>query len=269
MNESHDATLTFWPATPLPAGVVHQLRELGVDLSTFKVNDGWITAQQTAERTVVLELSFGDCRHGLTDLEAVLATLRLADISYVAWDVKKGEIAGTGRSFDPTARPEREFTVMGDGEPVLTASDLQEFGGRYDTAGGLIEGIQAWLRLPIPQDLSELSADELAIVIVPDEDEQDEPGETVDEVDGLSDARLRQELLALGEAIRHERNRRSLSVDALARTVRVETSRLLAVEAGELDPDYDLLIALAEALDIRPSRFVTRAEAQGNPGAQR
>ena len=46
----------------------------------------------------------GAARYGLTDLEAVLATLRLADISYVAWDVKEGEVAGTGRSFDPATR---------------------------------------------------------------------------------------------------------------------------------------------------------------------
>jgi len=192
MNQSHDATLTFWPATPLPASVAHQLHELGVDLSTFKVNEGWLTAQRTAEQTVVLELSFGDCRYGLTDLEAVLATLRLAGISYVAWDAKKGEIAGTGRSFDPAAGIEREFTVMGDGEPVLTASDLEEFEGRYGNAEALIEGIQTWLRLPVPQHLSELSTDDLAIVTVPDEDE-DELREIVGDVDGPLGACLRLE----------------------------------------------------------------------------
>ena len=73
---------------------------------------------------------------------ANLATLRLAGISYVAWDAKKGEIAGTGRSFDPATGTEHEFTVMGDGEPVLTASDLEEFEGRYGTAEGLIGGIR-------------------------------------------------------------------------------------------------------------------------------
>ncbi|HEY7932830.1 MAG TPA: hypothetical protein VID48_03305 [Solirubrobacteraceae bacterium] len=88
MSASHDATLTFWPATPLPASVALQLQELLVDLSTCEVNNGSIIAKQTAEQTIVLELSFGDCRHGLTDLEAVLATLRLADISYVVLDTK-------------------------------------------------------------------------------------------------------------------------------------------------------------------------------------
>ena len=40
MNESYNATLTLWPATPLPASVAHELHELGVNLSTFTVNDG-------------------------------------------------------------------------------------------------------------------------------------------------------------------------------------------------------------------------------------
>ena len=192
MNESYDVTLTLWPATPLPASVAHELHELGVNLSTFTVNNGWFTARRTEDETLILDLSFGEVRHGLTDLEAVLATLRLAGISYVAWDVKKGEIAGTGRSFDPATRTEREFTVMGDGEPVLTASDLEEFEGRYGTPERLIEGIQAWLRLPIPQDLSELSIDELAIVTVPDDDE-DEDQEIVGDVDGPPGACLRLE----------------------------------------------------------------------------
>ena len=172
MNESYNATLALWPATPLPASVAHELHELGVDLSTFTVNDGWLTASCTGDDTLVLELSFGRRRYGLTDLEAVLATLRLAGISYVAWDVKKGEAAGTGRSFDPATRIERQFTVMADGEPVLTASDLEEFEGRYGTGEALLDGIREWLRLPIPDSLTELTVEELAIVTVPDDDER-------------------------------------------------------------------------------------------------
>ena len=107
--------------------------------------------------------------------------------------MKKGEIAGTGRSFDPATGIERQFTVMGDGEPVLTASDLEEFEGRYGTAEGLIGGIREWLRLPIPNDLSELSTDELAIETVPDDDDQDERCEIVGDVDGPPGACLRLE----------------------------------------------------------------------------
>ncbi|HEX5308944.1 MAG TPA: hypothetical protein VFW38_07680 [Solirubrobacteraceae bacterium] len=185
MDESYDAAITLWPATPLPASAARELHSVGVNLAAQKVNDGWFTARRTAEGAVVLDLSFGDCPHGLTHLEAVLATLRLARISYVAWDVKKGEIAGTGRSFDPTSGIEQQFTVMGDGEPVLTASDLEEFQGRYDTAEALLEAIHEWLRLPTPSGLTDLADGELTITIAPEEtDEEDDPIEILGEVDG-------------------------------------------------------------------------------------
>jgi hypothetical protein len=191
MYESYNAAITLWPAATLPASVAHELHSVGVDLAAQKVNDGWFTAQRTAEGAIVLDLSFGDCQHGLTGLEAVLATLRLARISYVAWDVKKGEIAGTGRAFDPASGIERQFSVMGDGEPVLTASDLEEFQGRYGDAEALIDGIRAWLRLPTPAGLSDLADGELTIVTVPDEtDEDDDPIETIGEADGLPGACL-------------------------------------------------------------------------------
>ena len=75
------------------------------------------------------------------------------------------------------------------------------------------------------------------------------------------------ELHALGEAVQHERSRRGLSVEALASAAGVQASRLQALEAGQIDPDYDLLLALAQALDIRASAFVISAEARRNPGA--
>jgi hypothetical protein len=34
-----------------------------------------------------------------------------------------------------------------------------------------------------------------------------------------------------------------------------------ALEAGQLDPTYELLLALADGLDVRVSAFVIRAEA--------
>jgi hypothetical protein len=185
MNESYNASITLWPAAALPASVADELHSVGVDLAAKKVNDGWFTARRTAEGAIVLDLSFGDCLHGLTGLEAVLATLRLARISYVAWDAKKEEIAGTGRAFDPASGIEREFSVMADGEPVLTASDLEEFQGRYRNADELIDAIRAWLRLPIPDGLSDIADGELTIVTVPDEtDEDDDPIEIIGGVDG-------------------------------------------------------------------------------------
>jgi hypothetical protein len=184
MNESYQATLTLWPATTLPAGVAHELHELGVNLSTFTVKGGSLTASRTDEGALVLEVSFERCRYGLSDLEAALATLRLACISYVAWDVKHAAVAGTGRYFDPLTRIEHEFTVTPDGKPVLRASDLEKLEWRR-TAGVLIEGIRRWLRLPVPDSLEDVDVEELSIVILPDEDEEaDEPVEVLDGLDG-------------------------------------------------------------------------------------
>lgn len=191
MNESYNVTLTLWPATPLPASVAHGLHELGVNLSTFTVNDGRLSACRTADDTVVLDLSLGDVRCGLSDLEAVLATLRLADICYFAWDVEHGEAAGTGRAFDPASGIERQFTVTADGEPMLSTADVEQFEGRYGTAEAPFDGIRECLRLPIPDNLTELGVEELAIVTLPDDDDQDESVEIVSGVDGPPGACLR------------------------------------------------------------------------------
>ena len=185
MHESYNTALSLWPAATLPASVTRELRSVGVDLAAHKVNDGQFSARRTAAGTVLLDLSFDGLQDGLTALEAVLATLRLARISYVAWDAKQGEIAGTGRAFDPDSAIEREFSVMADGEPVLTASDLSEFEGNHSDARELIDAIHAWLRLPIPNDLSDIADDELTIVTVSDcEEEDDDPVEMVGAVAG-------------------------------------------------------------------------------------
>jgi hypothetical protein len=171
MRDSYDTTLILWPATPLAASVADELCGIGVPLTEPQAAPGCLAARRTEDGQLVLEIS-RERLHGLTDLEAVLATLRLAGVSYVAWDAKKSEIAGTARSYDPDSRVEREFTVMPDGEPVLTLSDLNEFEGRYGTAEGLLEGIQAWLRLPLPQNLSEVNG--FTIVVEPEDTDDDE-----------------------------------------------------------------------------------------------
>jgi hypothetical protein len=170
MRDSYDTTLILWPATPLAASVAEELRDIGVQLTEPQAAPG-CAARRTEDGQLLLEIS-RERLHGLTDLEAVLATLRLARVSYVAWDARKTEVAGTARSYDPDSRVEREFTVMPDGEPVLTLSDLNEFEGHYGTAEGLLEGIQTWLRLPLPQNLSEVNG--FTIVIEPEDTDDDE-----------------------------------------------------------------------------------------------
>jgi transcriptional regulator with XRE-family HTH domain len=67
-------------------------------------------------------------------------------------------------------------------------------------------------------------------------------------------------LRALGRAVREQRERRRLSRVALAVAVGVEEQRIRALERGELDPGYELLVALADALGVQSGALVTRAE---------
>ena len=68
------------------------------------------------------------------------------------------------------------------------------------------------------------------------------------------------DLLLLGEAFREIRERHGLSVGALAGATGVDGLRIVALEEGCLDPDYELLLTLAEGIGIRPSVFFLRAQ---------
>ena len=69
-----------------------------------------------------------------------------------------------------------------------------------------------------------------------------------------------QELVALGQALRRLRQQRSMSTKELAEATGIEPLRIGTLEAGKLDPTYELLIALAEGLGVQPSALVIRAE---------
>jgi transcriptional regulator with XRE-family HTH domain len=73
----------------------------------------------------------------------------------------------------------------------------------------------------------------------------------------------RQQLHLLGQAIQSVREAKGLSVEALAAATEVTGNQLQALERGQLDPDYELLLRLAECLDTRPSAFVLKAEKLG------
>lgn len=68
------------------------------------------------------------------------------------------------------------------------------------------------------------------------------------------------ELALLGEAIRQLREERRLGQRELALAAGVAERRIQALEAGRLDPDYLLLLALAKALGVRAGVLVIRAE---------
>jgi transcriptional regulator with XRE-family HTH domain len=80
------------------------------------------------------------------------------------------------------------------------------------------------------------------------------------EVSVLDAGQLERELLFLGDAIREIRAQRGLSAGELAGATGVTPARLAALEEGRLDPDLDLLVALAESLGGTPAMLVLRAE---------
>ena len=69
-----------------------------------------------------------------------------------------------------------------------------------------------------------------------------------------------QNLLMLGEAIRELRVRSNHSVRDLATICNVPPRRLAELEDGWLDPDLELIAAIARALGVRPSEIFVRAE---------
>jgi transcriptional regulator with XRE-family HTH domain len=75
-----------------------------------------------------------------------------------------------------------------------------------------------------------------------------------------NDAHRTRDLALLGRAVRELREQRRLSQAQLATATGVAERRIGALEAGRLDPDYVLLVALARALGVRPVALVVRAE---------
>jgi transcriptional regulator with XRE-family HTH domain len=75
-----------------------------------------------------------------------------------------------------------------------------------------------------------------------------------------------QELAAFGQAVRELREQRGMSVDEISsasrlpRERRMSSRRINRIEAGEVDPHYDEMIALADALNLTPGTLVVYAE---------
>lgn len=74
----------------------------------------------------------------------------------------------------------------------------------------------------------------------------------------------RPNLLRLGRAIRSIRLQRGLTADDLAAAAGLDRQRVDALEGGAVDPSYELLLALADALGIQPSELVILAEQLGH-----
>jgi putative transcriptional regulator len=67
-------------------------------------------------------------------------------------------------------------------------------------------------------------------------------------------------LRGLGLAVRERRQQRQLSQASLASAVGVARQRVGALERGQLNPRYELLLALADVLEVQVGELVTRAE---------
>jgi ribosome-binding protein aMBF1 (putative translation factor) len=71
----------------------------------------------------------------------------------------------------------------------------------------------------------------------------------------------------LGEAVREIREQQGLSTSDVADAADEDETLLAALEAGQLDPEYSTMSALADAMDVRLSTFFVRAEELDSRGA--
>jgi DNA-binding XRE family transcriptional regulator len=68
------------------------------------------------------------------------------------------------------------------------------------------------------------------------------------------------QLQALGRSIRATREEHGLDARQLSEKTGITHSRLTAIEDGQLDPDYESLLKLADALDVGMTALVERAK---------
>jgi len=68
-------------------------------------------------------------------------------------------------------------------------------------------------------------------------------------------------LLALGRAVRELRERKQMSVNALATALGTTPRRIKRVEDGLVDVRYDLLVGLVKTLDAERGELIGRTEA--------
>lgn len=67
-------------------------------------------------------------------------------------------------------------------------------------------------------------------------------------------------LVALGRTVRQVREERGMASSHLAVTAGIDVDLIAAIERGEHDPHYDVLIALADGLDITTAALFNRAD---------
>ncbi len=86
--------------------------------------------------------------------------------------------------------------------------------------------------------------------------ERIEAGEPDPDADATTKTTPDPELIALGRMVRAAREQKGMSVTELAEAAGLKRRRLVRIEAGELDPHYDGLIALADGLGVRVAEII-------------
>jgi transcriptional regulator with XRE-family HTH domain len=87
--------------------------------------------------------------------------------------------------------------------------------------------------------------------------ERIEAGEPDPDADATTDKTTPDpDLIAFGRMVRAAREHKGISVAELAEAVGFKRRRLARIEAGELDPRYDGLLALADGLGVRVAAIV-------------
>lgn len=112
-----------------------------------------------------------DYAYSITGLENLLELLRHAHINYAIW----WNTNGRGRYFDATTADKRQFTVIGNGTPLITAADLQQVGQRNSTEA-LLETLGRMLTRTTPPFSGILNPTETTLTIRADDPADDELG---------------------------------------------------------------------------------------------
>jgi transcriptional regulator with XRE-family HTH domain len=76
----------------------------------------------------------------------------------------------------------------------------------------------------------------------------------------LTVGEMERRLLILGETVRGLREERGLSVAELSAATGVEEEQIVVLEEGRLDPDYDMLLTLAEGVGVPDTAFYVGTE---------
>jgi transcriptional regulator with XRE-family HTH domain len=84
----------------------------------------------------------------------------------------------------------------------------------------------------------------------------DTPGHGTDDSPERSDYELKR----LGRAIRETRERNGMSTGDLAAATGIPQQQVERIEGGEVDPELDTMVSLADGLGVRYSSFIIRAQ---------